>query len=204
MILNKLIFLVPIIISAIILVIPLAIYSDNFIMTVKTDSMTPTLIPGDILLVDKVSINQVKVDDIIAFELHAQGIETIAHRVIEIAKVDGVMGIDTAGDHTKHPDNWTVYDEEFIGIVSEVNPDLVVLFEPGVQYPLVIIIIVSVGIFAWQLRTKENIEVRKLECKRCGYSWHPRIIDGKAKIPATCPEKKCRSPYWKTPRKTDK
>ena len=38
----------------------------------------------------------------------------------------------------------------------------------------------------------------------CGYQWHPRIINGKAKIPATCPEKKCRSPYWQTPRKTSK
>lgn len=37
----------------------------------------------------------------------------------------------------------------------------------------------------------------------CGYSWYPRIINGKAKIPSTCPRKECRSPYWQTKRRID-
>ena len=35
----------------------------------------------------------------------------------------------------------------------------------------------------------------KLECKRCGYTWKPKV---KGKEPAVCP--KCTSPYWKTKR----
>lgn len=126
-------------------------------MTVKTDSMTPTLMPGDILLVDKTSIDSVKVDDIIAFELHAQGMETLAHRAITIAEVDGVLGIDTQGDHIGHPDSWTVYDDTLIGIVSEINPGMAILLQPGVQYPLIIIIIVSVGVSAWISKPKISL-----------------------------------------------
>ena len=37
----------------------------------------------------------------------------------------------------------------------------------------------------------------------CGNRWHPRIIDGTVKIPETCPNKNCRSPYWQTPRKKE-
>ncbi len=39
-----------------------------------------------------------------------------------------------------------------------------------------------------------KITVEELECLRCHYTWFPRIVDAKVKIPGTCP--KCRSPYW--------
>lgn len=32
----------------------------------------------------------------------------------------------------------------------------------------------------------------KLVCKRCGKEWIPR----KEAMPLTCPNPKCRSPYW--------
>jgi len=35
-----------------------------------------------------------------------------------------------------------------------------------------------------------------LSCLRCGYSWEAVS----AKLPGTCPNKKCRSPYWSKPR----
>src|SRR5262249_1814059 len=36
-------------------------------------------------------------------------------------------------------------------------------------------------------------------CERCGHEWIPRgESDGE---PATCPNPKCRSPYWNRPRK---
>jgi len=42
-----------------------------------------------------------------------------------------------------------------------------------------------------------QMEVKKLHCKRCGYSWYPKIIDGKTQKPGTCA--KCRSKYWDLP-----
>ncbi len=39
-----------------------------------------------------------------------------------------------------------------------------------------------------------EVDIKKLRCKRCGYSWYPRIIEGKTVEPGTCAS--CRSPYW--------
>lgn len=36
-----------------------------------------------------------------------------------------------------------------------------------------------------------------LECLRCGWTWHPRTD----KLPAVCPNPKCKSPYWNKPRR---
>lgn len=39
-----------------------------------------------------------------------------------------------------------------------------------------------------------------LTCQRCGHFWTPR----KEREPETCPNPKCRSPYWNRPRKEKK
>ena len=41
-------------------------------------------------------------------------------------------------------------------------------------------------------RTK--IAVKELECKKCGHKWAPR-----KPIVRTCPNQKCRTPYWDVP-----
>lgn len=40
--------------------------------------------------------------------------------------------------------------------------------------------------------------VVKYRCLRCGHEWIPRWYDkeGKPIPPKTCPNKKCKSPYW--------
>jgi len=38
-----------------------------------------------------------------------------------------------------------------------------------------------------------------LKCLRCGHKWHPRTD----KLPAVCPNLKCKSPYWNKPRRRD-
>ena len=41
-----------------------------------------------------------------------------------------------------------------------------------------------------------KITVEELECLRCHYTWFPRIVNAEVKIPETCPNDDCRSPYW--------
>ena len=86
----------------------------------------------------------------------------------------------------------------------QVNPGMAILLQPGAQYPLVVIAIASGAVLAWQSRPKASLEIKQLTCLRCGNRWHPRIIDGKVKIPETCPDKDCRSPYWRTKSKREK
>ena len=171
----------------------------------NSDSMYPALLPGDLLIIEKSEINDVIVDDIIAFETHVEGVEILVRRVIEAGPGnDGRFGVDTQGDDEEFHDPWTVYSDGYIGRLVEVNPSLGVLLSDYLRYPLVIVVVICVALFVRESLPKKGMEVEQLICLRCNYKWFPRIINGKAKIPSTCPAKQCRSPYWQTPRKTDK
>ena len=199
---KKPLLAIPLGVAVILLIFPFAVYSGSQIMTVTSDSMVPTLKPNDIIIVEPVSIDTIKVGDIIAFDSHTEGIGIIAHRAIEIFEEGGEIGIDTKGDHLDEPDLWIVHDEDLVGIVADVNPDSAILLREPVRYLLVAIIVVTGVLLVRESIPKKGLKVNNLTCKRCNHSWFPRIIDGKVKIPDTCPNKNCRSPYWRTkPRK---
>jgi len=195
---KKIYFAIPLGVAIILLIYPFAVYSGNHIMTVTSDSMFPTLKPNDIIIVEPVGIDEINKGDIIAFDSHTEGIGIIAHRAIEIFEQGGEIGIDTKGDHLDEPDLWTVHDDDLVGIVSEINPDTAILLAEPVRYFLVAVILVTGVLLARESIPKKGLEVRQLTCLRCGKKWHPRIIDGQVKIPETCPDKDCRSPYWRT------
>jgi len=170
----------------------------------NSDSMYPAILPDDLLIIERSEIDDVMIDDIIAFETHIEGVEVLVRRVIEASPGnDGRFGVDTQGDDEEFHDPWTVYSDAYIGKLVEINPPAGILLSNYFQYPLVAIIVISIALLVRESIPKKGMEVEELHCLRCNYSWFPRIIDGKATIPATCPEKKCRSPYWQTPRKTD-
>ena len=203
--LKKILLIIPIIVSILLLTIPYVIYSDNFIMYQNSDSMYPSILPGDLLIVEKSEISNVMIDDIIAFETHSEGVEVLVRRVIDVSLgVDGRFGVDTKGDDVEFHDPWSIYSDGYIGKVVEINPPMGITLSNYFIFPLVIVIVISAVLFARELIPKKGIDLEKLHCHRCEYEWFPRVINGVAKIPSTCPEKKCRSPYWKTPRKTDK
>ena len=202
---DKILLAIPIGIATILLVIPYIIYADNYIMYQNSDSMYPAILPGDLLIIERSEISDVVVDDIIAFETHVEGVEVLVRRVIEAGLGnDGQFGVDTQGDDEEFHDPWTVYSDEYIGKLVEVNPPMGILLSNYFQYPLVAIIVISAALLVRESIPKKGMELEQLTCLRCNYSWFPRVINGKVKIPSTCPEKQCRSPYWQTPRKTDK
>ena len=199
---KKLFFAITIGVTAILLVIPYLIYADNFIMYQNSDSMYPTLLPGDLLVIEKTEINDVQVDDIIAFETHVEGVDVLVRRVIEVSTgVDGRYGVDTKGDDEEFHDPWTVYSDEYIGKLIEVNPPAGFILSEYFRYSVIAILVSCAALLVREIIPKKAMEVQQLECKRCLYTWFPRIINGEAKIPSTCPNKKCRSPYWQTERK---
>lgn len=157
---------------------------------------------------EKEKVEDVEKGDIIAFDSHVEGVGTMAHRAVEkAAGPDGRVGIDTKGDHQEHLDPWTVYNENLIGKVEQVNPSLGVLLQDHARYILVGITVASSAIFGREFflfskkkRPKDAVEVQQLTCMRCGYSWYPRVISGRVEIPDTCANKECRSPYWNKPR----
>lgn len=192
---------VPIGICAVLLLLPYLIYADDFIMYQNSESMYPAILPGDLLIIEQSGIEQVQKGDIIAFYTHAEGIEVIIRRAITISTDnEGNLGIDTQGDHEEFHDIWTIYSNDYIGRVVEINPSAEFLLSDYFRYPMVVIIVVSAALLIRESIPKKGLEVEELTCLRCGNRWHPRIINGKVTIPSTCPDKDCRSPYWNKPR----
>ena len=46
----------------------------------NSDAMYPTIFPGDLLIIDRSEINDVVVDDIIAFNTHVEGVDVLLRR----------------------------------------------------------------------------------------------------------------------------
>ena len=134
----------------------------------NSDSMYPTILPGDLLIIEKSEINDVQVDDIIAFETHAEGVEVLVRRVIEAGSgTDGRFGVDTQGDDEEFHDPWTIYSDGYIGKVVEINPPMGALLSNYFQYPLVAIIVISIALLVRESIPKKGMEIEELECKRC-------------------------------------
>ena len=199
---KKIFLIIPIIFTAILLAVPYIVYSDNFIMYQNSDSMYPAILPGDLLIIQKSEINDVKIGDIIAFYTHAEGVDVLVRRVIEAGPGNnGIFGVDTKGDDEEFHDPWTISSEEYIGKVSEINPPIGFLLSDYFRYPIIAILVTSAALLVRESIPKKGMEVEELHCLRCNHSWFPRVINGQVKIPSTCPAKECRSPYWQTKRK---
>jgi len=198
---KKAYLIIPLAVSIGLVITPTAYFSSNPIIIVKSDSMYPTFNPGDQLVVNRVDIGEIKEGDIIAFDTHFEEIDIIAHRVVEVSEKIGEIEIRTKGDHNDFTDAGVIRQDSFIGLVSEVNHPLLGLQTEAVRYSLIALAAILSIFLVKEFLKKKTLEVDQLYCFRCNNRWYPRIIDGKVKIPDTCPNKDCRSPYWHTPRK---
>lgn len=88
--------------------------TDDFMVTVLSDSMEPTLYRGDITIIK--SETTYNIDDIIVFE-QPDGI--YIHRII--AEREG-FEFRTAGDRTGAPDQWSIIKEDIKGKVILTIP----------------------------------------------------------------------------------
>lgn len=79
---------------------------------VATASMDPELKVGDLVLIEKCSPNDIKVQDIIEYKLDGY---TVIHRVKEIYKKDGKIFFITKGDNNDSEDKIPVNENQLIG-----------------------------------------------------------------------------------------
>jgi len=140
---NKAIIIVPLVVAVGVLIFPFVAYFGNNMMVVTSDSMLPILKPNDLIIVKPSKIQEVKQDDIIAFDSHMHGIGIIAHRAIQVLDDEGEIAIDTKGDNNEKKDPWIVHDEDLIGIVINVIPAFGILLIDPVRYSLVAVIIIT-------------------------------------------------------------
>lgn len=86
-------------------------------MIVLTDSMYPEINSGDLIILNKIETEKVKIGDIITFfEPSGKDTSAITHRVIEITTKDNKIAFKTKGDSNNTEDKELVTEEELIGI----------------------------------------------------------------------------------------
>ena len=140
---NKIYIAIPLAAGVGFLIFPFVVYFGNDIMVVTSDSMLPVLKPHDLIIVQRTSIDNIEVGDIIAFDSHLEGLGIIAHRAIEKFDDNDKIGFDTQGDNVDESDGWTVHDEDLIGVVIDVVPTVGILLIEPVRYSLVAVIIIT-------------------------------------------------------------
>lgn len=90
---------------------------------ILTGSMEPGIMPGDVVIVDKVQsigdINKLKEGDIIQFK---RGDILINHRIIEVINESGSKYYATKGDNNNVPDEEQVKVEDIKGVITMVVP----------------------------------------------------------------------------------
>lgn len=96
---------------------------------ITTTSMVPTLKPGDLVIVQHVNPDKIKVGDIIAFNVVVYDLYnpvpvslgfTVTHRVVDIVKYDNETYFVTKGDNNPNTDPWYVPARYVLGVVHKV------------------------------------------------------------------------------------
>jgi len=80
---------------------------------VASNSMTPTMNVGDVVIIAKVPVDNIKQGDVIQFRM--EGGVSVMHRVISIQETNGAKMFITKGDANSEPDREPVIPENVIG-----------------------------------------------------------------------------------------
>ena len=143
----------------------LQVESDNPLpfFVISSDTMLPTLKINDIITIGDVHMfNNTKVGDIIVFKKPAGEDRIIVHRISEITNENGKRVIITKGDASpvSIPGvDFPIYENNFIGRVKIVIPQIGLLLAPPINYVLLgsmISAIVIVIFFYGRKRTLQH------------------------------------------------
>ena len=154
---NKSYITIPLVVAVGFLIFPFVAYYGDDIMVVTSDSMVPALKPHDLIIVQRVGIDEIIVGDIIAFDSHIQGIGIIAHRAVEVFDDDGQIGVDTQGDNVEDRDSWVVHDEDLIGKIIDVMPSMGIFLIEPVRYSLVAVIVITAVSLLKEISTENKV-----------------------------------------------
>ena len=139
---NNNLLIIPLVIAVAVLIFPFVAYYGNQVMVISSTSMLPVLQPNDLIIVESATVDQIKENDIIAFESHMQfGI--VAHRAVDFHQENEEILIVTKGDNIDDPDSWIVSNEDIIGKVIEIIPKMGILLVDPVRYSLIAVIIIT-------------------------------------------------------------
>lgn len=105
---------IPIGILIVVIIIFISGMFRYFLIGVASESMTPTILKGDAILVDKsAKVDDMNIGDVIAYN---NGDKVIIHRIVSITNNDeGIKVVDTKGDANNTNDNVELKDDDIVG-----------------------------------------------------------------------------------------
>ncbi|MDA0180442.1 signal peptidase I [Solirubrobacter phytolaccae] len=89
----------------------------------QTESMSPRLMPGDLLLVKHVPAAAVAPGDIVTFAHPSHPGRTLTHRVRKIESKAGLLQFETRGDASHASEHWAIQPSGQIGTLAFHVPD---------------------------------------------------------------------------------
>lgn len=93
--------------------------------TILTGSMRPTMPPGTLVVVEPVDIGELRVGDVITYQLESGKAPVVTHRVVSVSStLDGERTVTTRGDANTAPDAAPVTAAQVRGKVGYTVPYL--------------------------------------------------------------------------------
>ena len=77
-------------------------------VSMDTGSMAPMIKPGDLAVIKKTAVDDIRPGDVITFQAPIENRPIVTHRVVSVTHNGGVITIQTKGDANQSPDPWTV------------------------------------------------------------------------------------------------
>lgn len=75
-------------------------------LSVLTGSMEPVMPVGSMIVATPVSVGDLRVGDIVAYQAPIEDHRVVTHRVVKIVRAGGAVAIQTKGDANSSPDPW--------------------------------------------------------------------------------------------------
>lgn len=128
------------------LLVKASLNTDNPIVVATSESMTPAIEVGDLLIVRVVDPKDVAVGTVIVFHPKADPRQLIVHRVVEVIHQEKQIMFITKGDKNPDTDKWIVPADHLVGIVVGRIPDLgqVAIFARSIYGTGLIIILITI------------------------------------------------------------
>jgi signal peptidase len=91
-------------------------------LVVRSGSMIPTYRVGDIVLVEQIRADELRVGEVVTLAYYPEYGESLTHRVRSIRDVDGEIQVETRGDANESSEVWTVAPDALVGRVVASAP----------------------------------------------------------------------------------
>ena len=137
---------------------------------VLTGSMEPIIKVGDLVIVEEIDENELKIDDIIAFRYTKEDVVLI-HRIVGIEEYEGKTLFTTKGDNNQTEDKLNIEDKNIEGIYSFRLSKIgaIAMFIRTPQGIAIWLLSIATIFFSWQfiksLKREKIAERRLKECQ---------------------------------------